>query len=869
MDARAIRELFLSFFVQRDHVRVPSASLIPPPESGLLLTNAGMNQFIPYFLGQAEPPFPRATSCQKCFRTVDIDNVGHTDRHLTLFEMLGNFSFGDYFKRESCGWGLELVTEGYGIDPELLWVTIFETDDEADEIWRDLGFAPERIVRRDATENYWSTHAAGPGGPSSEIYVDRGAKYGPDGGPAVDEERFLEIWNHVFMQDEVDAEENVLRELPAKNIDTGSSLERVAVVLQGVENVFETDLLRPVLEVVESLSGTRHGTDPEKDVSLKIVAEHGRATTFLIADGVFPSNEGRGYVLRRMLRRMVTHARRLGVEEAFTSRLVEATAETLGDAYPELVENRSLILQVAGSEEERFASTLKQGLGYFERPETQAGSRFSGDDAFKLHDTYGFPRELTEELASEAGLEVDWNRFDELMTAQRERARSALKRGDGGPDTSGVPPTEFVGYEHLATDAQIGRVFDDGGGEREVASEGDRVRLFLDRTPFYAESGGQVADTGTIRTPTGVVRVEDAQWTPQRAIALSGVVESGEVRAGEEAHAEVDAERRAATARSHTATHVVHWTVRHLLGDHARQAGSLVAPGRLRFDFPNPSGVARERLEEAEILANSRLAEDDTVRIFETTMDEAKRLGAIALFEEKYGDFVRVVEIGDYSRELCGGTHVPHTGRVAVVRILGEQSIGSGMRRIEALVGPDAIREINLERKLLEDVTAALGGGDVSTAPERARKAVEQLKRLESELGKLHKAERGTLVESLAASAVSVDGASLVVSEVSGEDAGGLRELAQALRGRLEPTGAAAAVLGNADGGNALLVAAVTGPLVSRGVTAQALLERAAKEIGGGAGGKPILGFAGGRNAAALPRALGGIPARLAELLSV
>jgi alanyl-tRNA synthetase len=444
-----------------------------------------------------------------------------------------------------------------------------------------------------------------------------------------------------------------------------------------------------------------------------------------------------------------------------------------------------------------------------------------------------------------------------------------LKRGDGGPDTSGVPPTEFVGYERLATDSQIERVFDDGGGERKVASEGDRVRLFLDRTPFYAESGGQVADTGSIQTPTGVVRVEDAQWTPQRAIALSGVVESGEVRAGEEAHAEVDADRRAATARSHTATHVVHWTVRHLLGDHARQAGSLVAPGRLRFDFPNPSGVARERLEEAEILANSRLAEDDTVRIFETTMDEAKRLGAIALFEEKYGDFVRVVEIGDYSRELCGGTHVPHTGRVAVVRILGEQSIGSGMRRIEALVGPDAIREINLERKLLEDVTAALGGGDVSTAPERARKAVEQLKRLESELGKLHKAERGTLVESLAASAVSVDGASLVVSEVSGEDAGGLRELAQALRGRLEPTGAAAAVLGNADGGNALLVAAVTAPLVSRGVTAQALLERAAKEIGGGAGGKPILGFAGGRNAAALPRALGGIPARLAELLSV
>jgi alanyl-tRNA synthetase len=876
MDGREIRERFLSFFEQREHVRVPSSSLIPPPESGLLLTNAGMNQFIPYFLGRDEPPFRRATTSQKCFRAVDIDNVGHTDRHLTFFEMLGNFSFGDYFKADAIPWAHELITEGYGIDHELLWVTVYEDDDEAAELWIEAtGVAPQRIVRRGRVDehgepaNYWHTHAAGPAGPCSEIFVDRGAKYGPDGGPAVDEERFMEIWNLVFMQEEVDEEFNVVRELPAKNIDTGSSLERVATVLQGVDNVFETDLLRPLLGVVESLSGARHGQDPEKDVSLKIVAEHGRATTFLIGDGVFPSNEGRGYVLRRMLRRMVTHARRLGIDRPFTQRLVDTTTELMGGTHPELVENRALILQVASSEEERFAGTLRQGLVYFERPGTEKGGTFSGDDAFKLHDTFGFPRELTHELATEAGLDVDWARFDELMDEQRERARSAVKRIESGGDVAGLESTDFVGYQQLEAEVRIQRLLDDRGAPVDVAHEGHEIRLFFDRSPFYAESGGQVADTGTLRTSSGLVRITDAQWTGPRAISHTGIVESGEIHAGDEAHAEVDAERREATARSHTATHVVHWTMRHLLGDHARQAGSLVAPGRLRFDFPHPSGVPGDQLEEAEILANRRLAEDDSVRSFETTMDEAKRLGAIALFEEKYGDFVRVVEIGDYSRELCGGTHVPHTGKVAIVRILGEASIGSGMRRVEALVGPDAIREINVERRLLHDVAAALGTGDVSSAPERARKAIEQLKRLESELGKIRKTERGTLVEALAASAVPVDGTRLVVSEVAGEDAAGLRELAQALRGRLESSGPAAAVLGNSDGARALLVAVCTAPLVERGVTAQALLELAAKQIGGGAGGKPILGFAGGRNGAALPQALGGIPARLAELLGV
>ncbi|MGQ0670318.1 MAG: alanine--tRNA ligase [Actinomycetota bacterium] len=874
MEGRRIRETFLSFFEQRGHKRVPSSSLIPPAESGLLLTNAGMNQFIPYFLGHAPAPFPRATTVQKCFRAVDIDLVGLTARHLSMFEMLGNFSFADYFKPEACAWAFELVTEGFGIDADRLWVTVFETDDEAIDVWADeVGVPRARIVRRGKTDNFWWTHAAGPAGPCSEIYVDRGPKYGPEGGPAVDEERFMEIWNLVFMQNEVDGNGDVLSELPGKNIDTGSSLERVATVLRGFDSFYETDLMRPLVEVAEEISGKHYGADERADVSLRIVAEHGRATTFLIADGVLPSNEGRGYVLRRELRSVVSHARRLGIKGTVMDRLVETTAQMFGDAYPELVQNRAFIEQVAGSEEERFAGTLRQGMVLFEAEaeKTKPGGTLPGDLAFRLHDTHGFPVELTTELAADLGLSIDADRFAVLMEEQRRRAKAAVKRG--GLDeavaeiatTSGK--TEFVGYGSTEADGRIVALLS-AAGRSELAGEGEEVRLVLDRTPFYAESGGQVGDEGILRTSGGAVRITDAQWGPGDVIVHTGVVESGEIRGGQEARLEVDAARRESTARSHTATHVVHWTLRHVLGDHARQAGSLVAPGRLRFDFPHHSAVPADVLEEAEELANRRLAEDSPITIYETTFDYAKTQGAIALFGEKYGDIVRVVEVGDYSVELCGGTHVPRTGNVAVVRIVHEGSIGAGLRRVEALVGPDALKEANVERRLLDEVVVALGGGDPRGAPERARRAVERIKRLESELGRLRKGDREALVESLAGAASQVDGVALVVSEVPGEDAEGLRELALALRMRLEKAGAGAAVLGNADGGNALLVASCTGPLVERGVTASELLGPAAKAIGGGAGGKPILAFAGGRNAAAFGDALGGVPARLSELLA-
>jgi alanyl-tRNA synthetase len=788
-----------------------------------------------------------------------------------LFEMLGNFSFGDYFKRESCGWGLELVTEGWGIDPDRLWVSVYETDEETVAIWRDIGVPADRIVRRGKADNYWWTHAAGPAGPSSEIFVDRGPKYGPDGGPAVDEERFMEIWNHVFMQDEVDDDANVLGDLPAKNIDTGSSLERVATVLQDVDNIFETDLLRPLLEVAESLSGTRHGEDPRVDVSLKVIAEHGRATTFLIADGVLPSNQGRGYVLRRELRRVVSHARRLSIEGPVMEHLADRTVELFGDAYPELVENRAQVKQVAASEEERFAGTLRQGMALLEAEVDAAkrGGVLSGDVVFKLHDTFGFPRELTRELLEDAGLSIDEERFDALMAEQRDRARRAAKKEQVEEELADVAssagPTRFLGYQTLEAEGRLMALLLDG--ERSgVAEEGQDVRLVLDRTPFYAESGGQVADHGYVRTGGGLIRVVDAQWGPGDVIVHVGVVQSGEVREGEEVHAEVDRVRREATARSHTATHVVHWTLRHVLGEHARQAGSLVAPGRLRFDFPHHSAVPRDLLAQAEEVANHRLAEDAVVRIYETTFEEAKNQGALALFGERYGEFVRVVEVGDYSIELCGGTHVPRTGNVAIVRILGEASIGAGMRRVEALVGPDALKEWNAEHVILEEV-AELLRTEPPAIPDRVRGLLDRLKRYESELGRIGAAQRADLIERIAARASEVAGAKLVAALHDG-DAGELRELAQGAVSRLENPSGAAVVLGSARGGGALIVAACSKNLVGRGVTAQLLLEPAAGAIGGRAGGKPILGTAGGPNGAAVEEAVERlIPSRLEELL--
>jgi alanyl-tRNA synthetase len=872
-----IRSRFVRFFEERAHKVVPSSSLISP-NPRLLLTTAGMIQFTPYFLGLQEPPYQRAVSVQKSFRTPDIENVGHTDRHLTFFEMLGNFSFGDYFKREAIAWGYELVTEGYGIDPSRIWVTVYEEDPDSVGFWNEVGIPSSRIDLRGKVDargepaNFWWTHAAGPCGPCSEIFVDRGPKYGPEGGPAVDEERFCEIWNLVFMQWECDDDQNVLRDLPKQNIDTGSSLERVAMVLQGVDTVFETDLLRPLIEVGERVSGVRYGSDPKSDVALRVIAEHGRAVTFLIADGVLPSNEGRGYVLRRELRRLVTYARKLGVTRPVMEDLVETTVELMGGAYPELEANKAFILQVAGSEEERFAGTLSHGLSLLEGSlSPSSGKVVAGDVAFKLHDTYGFPLELTVELAEEAGLSVDSDGFARLMDEQRRRAQGARKKGDGAEAAlaeiaQSAGPTEFLGYQGLSSEARVAGLAMDGARVGS-AGEGAPIRFVLDRTPFYAEGGGQVGDRGVVRTRGAVIEVTDTRPGPGGTIVHEGLVTSGELREGDEGEATVDAERRAATARSHTATHVLHHTIRWSLGEHARQAGSLVEPGRLRFDFTHFEAVPRDAMEQIEAEANRRLSDDQPVRAYETTQEFARSEGAIALFGEKYGDIVRVVEVGDYSIELCGGTHVRHTGEIALIRLLGEASIGSGFRRAEALTGADALRHVNLERRLLEEVTEAIGGGEPAHAPERVRQAVARIKQLESELGKIRKSERQAETERLAAQALDVSGVASVVAQLDGMEADELRETAIGVRDRLAKGGHGAVVLGTAGNGRALLVAACTNELVARGVTAPALLEQAAKAIGGGAGGKPGLAFAGGSRVEGLPIALAEIPSRLAALL--
>jgi alanyl-tRNA synthetase len=755
-----------------------------------------------------------------------------------------------------------------------LWVTVFEEDEETPHAWLDIAhLAPERIVPRGAVDaegepaNYWWTHAAGPAGPCSEIFVDRGAQYGPDGGPDVDEERFMEIWNLVFMQDQVDGERRIVAPLPGRNVDTGSSLERVATVLQGADDVFQTDLFLPTLEVAESLSGIRHGEDARNDVSLKVIAEHGRATTFLIGDGVLPANNGRGYILRRMLRRAVAHARRLGIEHEVLPPVVASVIEGFGEAYPELRENAAFINEVVASEEERFAATLRQGMVLFDDAREQAvDSVVRGEDAFKLSDTFGFPVELTIELAADAGLSVDEDRFRELLQEQRDRARAAAKKVEVGLDTGAVPPTTFVGYEQPDAESPIGLLLADDNAQLEVAEEGQPVRLFLARTPFYAEGGGQVGDRGLIRTATGSVRVTDTQKAGDLSIVHEGIVESGEVRAGQDAVAEIDRLFREGTARAHTSTHVIHAALRRILGEHARQAGSLIEPGRLRFDFTHPSSVPIEVLEEAELESNRHLAADDSVLVSNMSMDEAQALGATALFDEKYGDVVRVVEIGDYSLELCGGTHVDRTGRVAVIRLLREGSIGAGLRRIEALVGPDALREINVERALLRDLVGALDAKDPRAAIERARRVVEENKRLRNELGKLRAGDRAAMIDDLVAEATDVDGLALVVRDVPSLDPGELRELAIKVRDRLQEK-PAAVVVGNADG-KALLVAATTPGAIGRGVTAPALLADAASVIGGGAGGKDDLANAGGPRAAELPAALATITDRARALLA-
>jgi alanyl-tRNA synthetase len=853
MDSGTIRDRFFAFFGERGHERVPSSSLVPNDPT-LLLTNAGMNQFKPYFLGEQSPPYKRAMSVQKCFRTTDIDEVGKTTRHLTFFEMLGNFSFGDYFKPEASQWAWELVTEGYGIDVEKLWVTVYETDDEAVEIWRDqVGVRPERILRWGKSENFWSMGVAGPCGPCSEIYADRGERFGPasDVGPQGNEERYVEIWNLVFMQNMCNAALDPVSELPTKNIDTGAGVERLAIVLQDADSIYETDTFAALINAAEGLVGKRYHSEEKVDLGLRVLADHGRSLTFLIADGVLPSNEERGYVLRRVMRRAVRHARLLGREEPTLTHLVESTVALMGDAYPELKTRKDFILEVADREEQRFSATLRQGLTLLEQEIEQArtagAKSLSGDVSFKLHDTFGFPIDLTSEIAGEAQFDVDTETFDSLMTEQRERARAARKGAETKPAADVVAPlkeqhgpTEFVGYEFLARTAGVLGIIDGPSGV-PVASEGDEVELILDRTVFYAEGGGQVGDRGTIQSSAGTAQVLDTHRLVEGLTGHRVRVIAGEIAVGDEVNLRVDPGWRTSTQRAHTATHILHWILRDRLGEHARQAGSLVEPGRLRFDFNHFDALGESQMNDISAELQGRVLTDDPTRAYETSYDFAKSIGAMAIFGEKYGDFVRVVEVGEYSKELCGGTHVPHTSQIGVTVITGEGSVGANLRRVEVLVGAEGVAFLERRANALTRIADML-----KATPDEVEVRLERLlatqKEMERRIAEIERGAAETDATSLAADAEEVNGSRLIVARRDvGVDA--LRSLAQSLKSKLS---SGVVVLGTSNDGKANLVAALTKDLVGRGLAARDLLKDGAALLGGGAGGKPDLAISGG-----------------------
>jgi alanyl-tRNA synthetase len=872
VDSLTIRETFLRFYEDRDHRRYDSAPLIPNDPT-LLLTIAGMVPFKPYFMGDAAAPSPRAVSYQKCVRTNDIENVGRTTRHLSFFEMLGNFSFGDYFKREAIRWAWELSVDHFHLDPERIWATIYEDDDEAEELWlAETDLPAARIQRLGADDNYWWTHAAGPGGPNTELYYDRGPAFGRDGGPAVDDERFLEYYNLVFMQHELDDAGTILGDLPAQNVDTGLGLERLAVLLQDVPDVFHTDLFAPLLERAGELTGVTYGRDDERDVSLRVIAEHARTSAFLIADGVLPSKEGRGYVLRRLLRRAVRHGQLLGVDAAAAAQgaspllvpMVEQVIEQMAASYPDLARQRELVTRVAGAEEADFGARIRQGLEKVDQTiasvRSSGDTAFPGDAAFELHDTHGFPIDLTAEIAQDAGLALDRDRFDALMDQQRERARAAAKKGGGGvavetyrEAAASVGTTDFVGYETLVAEAELGAIVTPGGLQH-AAGEGEEVEVVLPRTPFYAEGGGQVGDVGVLETPTGRLEVRTTVEAIEGLTVHRARVVAGEVRQGQPVEARVDPSKRVATARSHSATHVLHATIKEVLGEHAQQAGSLVQPGRLRFDFPHFESVSADRLEAIETTINERVLRDPHVHTEVMSLDDARRAGAVANFGDKYGQVVRVVTIGDFSKELCGGTHVPSGATIGTITIVREESIGSNTRRIEALTGQDAFRFLSRERLVAEEI-ARLVDAPTEHAVERVQQLLARLKAADKELQKLRGANLSQEAKRIADAATRDDGLAVVVERVDGLAMDDLRRLATEIRGHLGQR--AVVVLGTATpDGKAQLIAAVTSDLADAGVEARPILHPAAQLVGGGAGGRGDLAQAGGKQGDKLADAL-------------
>ncbi|MEY4101611.1 MAG: hypothetical protein RLZZ567_855 [Actinomycetota bacterium] len=881
MESADIRARWLRFFESGNrenlpHVVVPSASLIAD-DPNLLLVNAGMVPFKPFFLGEVTPPYKRATSVQKCVRTLDIDEVGKTTRHASFFQMCGNFSFGDYFKEGAISLAWDLLTRpvvdgGYGFPESRLWVTVYEDDDEAADIWhKKIGVPKDRIQRRDMNDNYWSMGVPGPCGPCSEIYYDRGPEYGRDGGPIADEERYLEVWNLVFMQFERGAgagktDYPILGELPNKNIDTGLGLERMAAILQGVENIYEIDTTKIILDKAVDLTGIKYGSAPKSDVSLRVIADHARTAAMLICDGVTPGNEGRGYVLRRMMRRTIRNMRLLGSQEPIIKELIDASIKAMGPQYPELVADQIRIQKVAIAEEESFLQTLKSGTQIFDSAASEikgnGGKVLSGDAAFKLHDTYGFPIDLTLEMANEQGLEVDADGFRRLMKEQKDRAKADSKAKKSGhtdlteyrkiADESGL--SEFVGYAATESESKVRGLLVDGKSSMS-ATEGDEIEIVLDRTPFYAEGGGQLADGGLITLANGTkIQIDDVQAPVPSLSIHRGRVIVGSVEVGNDVFATIDLERRRAISRAHSATHMVHKAFREILGETATQAGSENSPGRFRFDFPSTGAVPNSVLNDVESRVNSLLLEDWEVTAEIMSQDEAKKLGAMALFGEKYGDRVRVVSVGDWARELCGGTHVARTGQLGVIKLLSESSIGAGVRRVEALVGADAYKFLAREHILVNQLTDLIKGAKSEELPERVAELISKLKDAEKELGQVRSQQALAQVSGLLQSAKQIGEFKFLGAQIGdGIGVDDLRTMALDIKNRL---GESVVALASVSSEKPVIVVATSELPRKKGIKAGALAKIASGVLGGGGGGKDDFAQGGGVMTTEIPNAL-------------
>ena len=892
MLSQEISKRWIDFFASRGHTVVPSASLISN-EPGAMFTIAGMVPFIPYFLGRETPPFSRATSVQKCIRTLDIEEVGKTARHGTFFQMAGNFSFGDYFKEKAIPFAYELLTTpqdqgGFGLDPERLWVTIYEGDDEAFEIWtKTVGFPAERIQRMGMKENYWSTGQPGPAGPDSEIFYDRGPAYGKEGGPAADDDRYIEIWNLVFMQyqrgEGIGKDDfEILGDLPKKNIDTGLGVERLAMLLQGVENFYETDQVRPVLDAASKLSGKKyHGSESpedegyEDDVRMRVVADHIRSSLMLIADGVTPSNEGRGYILRRLMRRAIRAMRLLGVTEPCLPVLFPASCEAMKGAFPYVGDDFERISRIAYAEEKAFLHTIETGTERLEEAVAAAkkdgSNAVSGAEAFALHDTYGFPIDLTLEMAAEAGVKVDEKAFRELMAEQRHRAQADAKAKKGAfADLSELRKlvdergSIFTGYTELRTETKLRAILVDGVSV-PAAKAGDKIEVVLDETPFYAEAGGQAADTGVITGNGFVIDVQDVQQPVKGLSVHRAVVREGEVHVGADVVAQVDVQRRRDGEKAHSGTHIIHAALHQVLGNEATQRGSFNKEGYLRFDFAWGEGLSESAKREVEEVANLAIRDNHEVITREMPLAEAKALGAMSLFGEKYGDVVRVVEIGgEFSRELCGGTHVGSSAEIGSLTLLTESSVGSGNRRVEALVGLDSFNHLAAERTLVNQLTGLMKVQSSADLPEKINQTLAKLKAAEKELAQLRReklqAEAGKLLEN-----AQTIGSVRVLAHDAGElDANGVRELALDLRSRFGSEAAVVAVVGVANGRPVILVATNEGAREA-GVKAGALVRVAAGVLGGGGGGKDDIAQGGGQDASKIGAALDAIRDAIAQ----